>query len=261
MSWKLVQEVLDHCPTLTYRQFRVLVALALDTKPETRQCAPGMEKITLQGDCRSMRTAEDALRALRRRGLIKTVEHAAPGRRAVYEILPLGERPRPRTVGERPRSKAVGVQAATPTVSEPTPTVSAPKRPRSRTVAPTYTPTSYTYGPPSAEAAAPPGAQALIAEWVGNCAKRPPKAVIGQVGKHLAQMLADGTDPADIRRGLAAWQAKGLHPATLPSVVNEVMNGSAAIPPRWAEDRARYARWMERARARDAAEAGPGEQP
>lgn len=39
-------------------------------------------------------------------------------------------------------------------------------------------------------------------------------------------MLAEGIDPDDVRRGLAAWMTKGLHPSTLPSVVNEVMNGN-----------------------------------
>jgi hypothetical protein len=37
-------------------------------------------------------------------------------------------------------------------------------------------------------------------------------------------MLAEGIDPADVRRGLAAWVGKGLHPSALPSVVNELMN-------------------------------------
>lgn len=64
----------------------------------------------------------------------------------------------------------------------------------------------------------------LISEWIDHCPKRPPGTVIGQVGKHLKTMLAEGIDPDDLRRGLAAWHAKGLHPSTLPSVVNETMN-------------------------------------
>jgi hypothetical protein len=62
-------------------------------------------------------------------------------------------------------------------------------------------------------------------------------------------------DPADIRLGLAAWARKGLDPSALPSVVNEVMNAAPPLPPHQAEKAARRQRWLERARAEDAAEA------
>ena len=65
-------------------------------------------------------------------------------------------------------------------------------------------------------------AATLVGRWIDHCNARPPGNVIGQVGKHLAAMLAEGIDPAAVEAGLAAWHAKGLHPATLPSVVNEV---------------------------------------
>jgi hypothetical protein len=67
-------------------------------------------------------------------------------------------------------------------------------------------------------------AQTIIAAWIDWAPKRPPQTVIGHVAKHVGQMLAEGIAPDDIRRGLAAWTSKGLHPSTLPSVVNEVMN-------------------------------------
>lgn len=70
----------------------------------------------------------------------------------------------------------------------------------------------------------------LVAEWLDHCAKRPPGQVIGQVSKNLKQMLTEGIDYEDVRRGLAAWASKGIHPSTLPSVVNEVMNASNVTP-------------------------------
>jgi hypothetical protein len=88
MAWQLVEEVLGHCPDLAYRQFRVLVALAFDAKPNTRRCAPGMAEIARQANCRE-RTAQRALAGLAERKLIKTAIQSAPGRRAVYEILPM----------------------------------------------------------------------------------------------------------------------------------------------------------------------------
>lgn len=73
----------------------------------------------------------------------------------------------------------------------------------------------------------PATADQLIGEWIEHCRRRPPGSVIGQVGKQIKQMLAEGVDPADMRRGLAAWHTKGLHPSALPSVVNELMNAPA----------------------------------
>lgn len=69
-----------------------------------------------------------------------------------------------------------------------------------------------------------PTAQTIVTEWIDRCPARPPNRVIGQVAKLVGEMLAEGIDPADTRRGLKAWMTKNLHPSTLPSVVNEVMN-------------------------------------
>lgn len=73
----------------------------------------------------------------------------------------------------------------------------------------------------------PAGAQGLLAEWLDHCRKRPPANVIGQVGKQVKALLAEGQDHADVRAGLAAWHQKGLHPSALPSVVNEFMNAGS----------------------------------
>lgn len=76
----------------------------------------------------------------------------------------------------------------------------------------------------------PTTTDALVAEWLRHCHKRPPRRVIGHISREVKAMLAEGIDPADVRRGLAAWHSKGLHPSTLPSVVNEVMNAGPARP-------------------------------
>lgn len=72
-----------------------------------------------------------------------------------------------------------------------------------------------------------PTAQTIVAEWLERTPKRPPGTVIGQVARSVDVMLGEGIDPDDLRRGLGAWMAKGLHPSTLPSVVNEVMNAGS----------------------------------
>lgn len=73
------------------------------------------------------------------------------------------------------------------------------------------------------------GAQQIVAAWIERCRKRPPGTVIGQIAKGVKSMLEEGVDPDDVRTGLLEWARKGnLHPATLPSVVNEVMNRPVA---------------------------------
>ena len=125
-------------------------------------------------------------------------------------------------------------------------------------------PLSPTPVPPSAGRGAPapgaplravpdePTAQVILGEYLDRCAKRPPGAVIGQVGKLIKAMLAEGIDPDDVRRGMAAWKAKGLHPASLPSVVNEVMNAGPRTPPRHASNDAFLPGAMARAEALEA---------
>lgn len=70
--------------------------------------------------------------------------------------------------------------------------------------------------------------EAIIANWLESCRKRPPGNVIGQVGKHVKTMLGEGLDPADVRAGLDHWQRKGMNPSALPGVVNEIMNSGPA---------------------------------
>ncbi|MFC7909020.1 hypothetical protein [Streptomyces nigra] len=74
-------------------------------------------------------------------------------------------------------------------------------------------------------------AQTIVGEWLERCASRPPSRVIGQMAKEIRVLLdEDHVHPDIIRRGIARWMQRGLHPSTLPSVVNEVMNAQAASP-------------------------------
>jgi hypothetical protein len=88
MGWRLVEEVLEGCPDLRYRQFRILVALAADARDSTRQAMPGHEKLALRGNC-GLRAVRRAMSALESCGLVKKISHSGPGRHAVYEILPM----------------------------------------------------------------------------------------------------------------------------------------------------------------------------
>jgi hypothetical protein len=71
--------------------------------------------------------------------------------------------------------------------------------------------------------------QVLVAEWIDHCNARPPGRVIGQIGREVKALLAEGIPANDVRAGLAAWHRKGLHPSTLASVVHEVRQASPSV--------------------------------
>lgn len=67
----------------------------------------------------------------------------------------------------------------------------------------------------------------ILGEWLERCPVRPPGRVVGQVGKLVREMLQEGVPGDAIRRGMASWMGKGLHPAALPAEVNAVANRHA----------------------------------
>ncbi|MFG3090643.1 hypothetical protein ACGGAI_23765 [Streptomyces antibioticus] len=78
---------------------------------------------------------------------------------------------------------------------------------------------------------APVTAQVIVGEWLERCASRPPSRVVGQMAKEIRVLLdEDRIHPDWVRRGIRRWMDRGLHPSTLPSVVNEVMNSTPATP-------------------------------
>ncbi|MFE5301671.1 hypothetical protein [Streptomyces sp. NPDC056632] len=68
--------------------------------------------------------------------------------------------------------------------------------------------------------------KALVAEYVRESAHRPPKDVVGLVGRQVKGLLEEGFDPEVIRGALGQLRVKGLHGSVLPSLVNEALNAS-----------------------------------
>jgi hypothetical protein len=67
-------------------------------------------------------------------------------------------------------------------------------------------------------------AQLIIARWLEHCDHRPPKSVVGQVARHVGNLIAEGISPDHVERGLAQWATRDLAPTVIPSFVNNVMN-------------------------------------
>ena len=90
------------------------------------------------------------------------------------------------------------------------------------------------------------GTQQIVKVWIDEQSRRPPSAVIGQISKLVKQLLEDDHyTPTEVLAGIRAWQSKGLHPSTLPSVVHETTSPSPKInakkPDRFAAAEARAA--------------------
>lgn len=68
-------------------------------------------------------------------------------------------------------------------------------------------------------------AQTLIAEWIDHTRAKPPQRIVGQVAKILGELLTECQPYDVVRRGLAEWDAKNLHPSVLPSIVYDVAKG------------------------------------
>ena len=68
-----------------------------------------------------------------------------------------------------------------------------------------------------------PTAQTLIAEWIDNSTHKPPGRVIGHLSKEIKNLLDEGYDYPLVRTAVMEWNRKGLHPATLPSILDQVL--------------------------------------
>lgn len=84
-----------------------------------------------------------------------------------------------------------------------------------------------------------PTAQTLVAEWIDHCQQRPPGRVIGQLSKEIKSLLNEGTPYDETRQAVAAWHERGLHPATLPSIVHELRTPQRRRGTQTTDDRVR----------------------
>lgn len=71
-------------------------------------------------------------------------------------------------------------------------------------------------------------ANQLVGEYVAACGERPPRDVIGHLGRITKKLLDEGINPEHVRAGLAKFAANPKHPSVLTSMVNEAMNAPSA---------------------------------
>lgn len=151
--------------------------------------------------------------------------------------------------GQNPSERVSGRVSDTPRVRAGT----LPQPPSPVPQPPSTIPPTAGRGEPGAELVVrdpAPTAQVLVGEWIDHCQDRPPGRVVGQVSKELKTLLDEGIDPDRIRRALAEWNRKGLHPSTLASVVHEITNRAPASRGQQATDDL-FERAMQRAQDRE----------
>lgn len=75
-------------------------------------------------------------------------------------------------------------------------------------------------------------ANVLIAAWIDSLDFRPPSTVLGQVAKHVKQLLAEEFPEKVVTDALTEWQMKGVHPSVLPTIAHAIRSGAGAQPGR-----------------------------
>lgn len=199
----------------------VLLAIADTANDDGAEAYPSMATLTRKTGLHE-RSIQRALKRLTELGELTVYPNAGPKGCNRYRIrMTPPAQSHPGT--ESPR------QNATPAQSRKTPGTAPPPPRQNVGGTPGTAPPEPSLNHPST-VLEPSTAQQIVAEWIDRCAKRPPKPVVGQMAKQIDALLAEGIDPDDVRRGIAQWMTRDVHPSVLPSIVNSVMNGSRASP-------------------------------
>lgn len=69
-----------------------------------------------------------------------------------------------------------------------------------------------------------PNSGQVITAWIDGLRNRPPDRVVGQTAREVRLLLEQGFDPRVVLEALRSISAKGLHPSTLASEVNTIIN-------------------------------------
>jgi hypothetical protein len=225
---RLVVEVLDHYHGPDHK-FRWLVAFAESANDRTRMGWPSRELMAARTGKSPSRVSHMA-GELAADGVIRREGGGGRNRgSARYVLMPLVQGAS-KAHSENPgqgasRAHSQGASRAHSQGARPTPQPAETVLPN-----PSYTPQIPS---PSGDAEPAPNAQVILASFIdwdrargGQLTRR----VTGQLGKHIAGLLAEGIDDRYIRIGLADWRDKNMHPSTLDSFVNAAMNGHTASP-------------------------------
>jgi hypothetical protein len=147
--------------------------------------------------------------------LIIEKKGSGKGKATEYRLLPFT----PNSVGENNPPKSVGE----PPNSDPQLPNFDSQLPNSTPNQPSLQPSNTTKTLVPATVVAP-NAGTIITAWIEGLRVRPPDRVVGQTAREVRLLLDQGYDPALVLEALRSISGKGLHPSTLASELNTILN-------------------------------------
>ncbi len=232
MSIKWMDRVWSESP---YEGARLLLHLAMaDHANDEGWFYAGQNSLSRKARCSVEYVRQSVLQMIEDGTLLIEKKGSSKGRATEYRLLPFS----PNSVGENPREEApnsVGVQLPNSDPQLPNFAGQLPNFARGQS---SLQPSNNNQDLVVASDAANAGT--IVKAWIDGMRTRPPERVIGQTAREVRLLLDQGFPPGVVLDACRSVSAKGLHPSTLASEVNVMMNPPTASTrrgPATAEDR------------------------
>lgn len=214
MSVRWIDRVWSDSP---YKGSRLLLHLAMaDHANDEGWFYAGQNSLARKARCSVEYVRESVMAMVDDGTLLIERKGSGRGKATEYRLLPVT----PNTVGENPgveTPKTVGEMDAD----------QGPETPNSDRQLPNSAPNQPSLQPKDQDlvpAVAAPNPGQIVSAWIDTLKTRPPDRVVGQTAREVRLLVEQGFDAAVVFEALKSISAKGLHPSTLASEVNTILN-------------------------------------
>ena len=213
MSIKWMDRVWSDSP---YEGARLLLHLAMaDPADDAGWFYAGRNSLARKARCSVEYVRQSVLQMIDDGALVIEKKGSGKGRATEYRLMPVT----PNSVGETQPPNTVGAQ----------PPNSDGQLPNFDGQLPNSTPNQPSLQPSNQQDLVPatvvaPNSGQVITAWIDGLRTRPPDRVVGQTAREVRLLLDQGFDPRVVLEALRSISAKGLHPSTLASEVNTIIN-------------------------------------
>jgi hypothetical protein len=220
LSIKWMDRVWSDSP---YEGARLLLHLAMaDHANDEGWFYAGQNSLARKARCSVEYVRQSVLQMVEDGALVVERKGVGKGRATEYRLLPV----QPNSVGGHEGSNSDRVQAPQPHPSLPN---SDRQLPNSDRQLPNSTPNQPSLQPSNQQDLVPatvvaPNSGQVITAWIDGLRTRPPDRVVGQTAREVRLLLDQGFDARIVLDALRSISAKGLHPSTLASEVNTIIN-------------------------------------
>lgn len=216
MSIKWMDRVWSGSP---YDGARLLLHLAMaDHANDEGWFYAGQNSLARKARCSVEYVRKSVLAMVEDGTLLIEKKGSGKGKATEYRLLPFT----PNTVGENPSVETPNTVGEQPPKSEP-------QLPNSDRQLPNSTPNQPSLQPSKNNqdlvvASGDPNAGQIVSAWIDTLRVRPPDRVVGQVAREVRLLVDQHFEARVIFEALKSISAKGLHPSTLASEVNSIIN-------------------------------------